>query len=203
MINCYHRKNKKGFTLIELLVVISIISLLTSIILASITDARKKARDSRRIQDLRQIVIALELYRDKNGHYPYCSSISSGGSLNCDGTWVTSDSTSHWSTLESTLTEFIKLPKDPVNNGTGSGTGWWADLTNKNHAYAYLSEDLCNAGQCYNLYTRLENESNYLACGNKNPARLSRVGNALKLYWDCTGTSGNMIKSAYEPQLPK
>jgi len=42
--------NKKGFTLIELLVVISIISLLSSIAIASFNNARAKARDADRTQ---------------------------------------------------------------------------------------------------------------------------------------------------------
>ena len=50
-----HRK-ERGFTLIELLVVIAIIGILSSVILASLNSARKKGRDSRRLQDLRQIV---------------------------------------------------------------------------------------------------------------------------------------------------
>lgn len=45
----------RGFTLIELLVVIAVIGLLSSVILASLNSARKKGRDTRRIEDLRQI----------------------------------------------------------------------------------------------------------------------------------------------------
>jgi len=59
-----------GFTLIELMVVISIISLLASIILASMNSARAKARDARRLHDLRQIETALALFYDKFGKYP-------------------------------------------------------------------------------------------------------------------------------------
>lgn len=61
---------KRGFTLIELLVVIAIIGLLSSVILASLTTARRKARDARRISDMKQIQTALELYFDANGSYP-------------------------------------------------------------------------------------------------------------------------------------
>lgn len=48
-------QEEKGFTLIELLVVIAVIGLLSSVILASLNNARKKGRDTRRIEDLRQI----------------------------------------------------------------------------------------------------------------------------------------------------
>ena len=55
------RKNKKGFTLIELLVVIAVIGLLSSIVLVSMGPARKKAKDTKRMTDLKQISSAMEL----------------------------------------------------------------------------------------------------------------------------------------------
>ena len=59
-----------GFTLVEFLVVISIISLLSSVVFASLNSARAKARDARRRSDFLQIQNALELYFDANGSYP-------------------------------------------------------------------------------------------------------------------------------------
>jgi len=61
---------KRGFTLIELLVVISIISLLASLVLASLSSAQIKARDVRRREDFRSINTAMELYYNKHGKYP-------------------------------------------------------------------------------------------------------------------------------------
>ncbi|OGI68224.1 hypothetical protein A2738_02030 [Candidatus Nomurabacteria bacterium RIFCSPHIGHO2_01_FULL_42_15] len=63
-------KNKKGFTLIELLVVVAIISLLASVVLASLKSAREKSRDTARAQTFKSIQNALELYRTDNGKYP-------------------------------------------------------------------------------------------------------------------------------------
>ena len=58
------RRARTGFTLIELLVVIAIIGILASIVVASLNTARRKSRDARRIADVKQIQLALELYYD-------------------------------------------------------------------------------------------------------------------------------------------
>lgn len=72
-------KKTSGFTLIELLVVIAIISLLSSVVLTSLNSARAKARDARRIADVRQIQTALELYYDSYGNYPVETEDECGG----------------------------------------------------------------------------------------------------------------------------
>ncbi len=61
---------KRGFTLIELMVVISIISVLSSITIATMNVARTKARNSVRVSDVYQIRKALELFYYKNDKYP-------------------------------------------------------------------------------------------------------------------------------------
>ena len=64
------RKDIRGFTLVELLVVIAIIGILASIILASLGSAKAQARDARRISDIKEIQLALELYYDANNVFP-------------------------------------------------------------------------------------------------------------------------------------
>lgn len=66
-----HKKTKSGFTLIELLVVIAIIGILSTIVLASLSGARKKSRDVRRVTDIKQIQVALELYFDGGNRETY------------------------------------------------------------------------------------------------------------------------------------
>jgi len=65
-----NRSRKAGFTLIELLVVIAIIGVLASVVLASLNSARRKSRDARRVADIKQLQLALELYFDSNSTYP-------------------------------------------------------------------------------------------------------------------------------------
>lgn len=61
---------KKGFTLIELLVVVAIISMLTSVTLSSLNDAKQKGRDTGRIRALQEVRKALQMYATDNGKFP-------------------------------------------------------------------------------------------------------------------------------------
>jgi prepilin-type N-terminal cleavage/methylation domain-containing protein len=64
------RNKNKGFTLIELLVVIAIIGLLASVVLLALNSARQKARDAKRLADIRQLASAMELYFNDKSGYP-------------------------------------------------------------------------------------------------------------------------------------
>ena len=82
----------KGFTIIELLVVIVIIALLTGIVITSLNPEKSKARDAKRISDVGQIQLALELYFDRCKEYPRTSPLvapvpsctTSSGTVNFD-----------------------------------------------------------------------------------------------------------------------
>ena len=65
---------KKGFTLIELLVVISIISLLSSIVFASLNNARDRGRDAALVSEMTQFSRAMALYRLNNNGDSYAAS---------------------------------------------------------------------------------------------------------------------------------
>lgn len=67
---------QQGFTLIELIVSVTIIAVLTVVGVVSFSGTNKKARDSRRMADLENIRIALELYRQGTGS-SYPASLSS------------------------------------------------------------------------------------------------------------------------------
>ncbi len=81
--------NKKGFTLIELLVVIAIIGLLSTLAVVALGNARQKARDARRLSDLKQLQTALELYYTDQTAYPAGAGVTLGATgqacLNASG----------------------------------------------------------------------------------------------------------------------
>ena len=71
LLNKIMNKKNKGFTLFELLVSISIIGILTALASVAYSGAQKKARDSRRVQDIKLIQTAAEQYYSQNAYvYP-------------------------------------------------------------------------------------------------------------------------------------
>ena len=94
----------KGFSLIELLVVIAIIGLLSTMAVVSLNNARQKARDARRMGDLRAISTAVELYKSENNN-----DLVPGLAIGSNHT------ATDWADLGSALRKYISggLPVDP------------------------------------------------------------------------------------------
>lgn len=156
MLSFNNQLTAKGFTLIELLVVIAIIGLLSSVIIAPISSARVKARDARRIADLKQIRIALALYYDDFGYYP-----PSDCGWDCNGYRV-SYSASSWNALAADLAPYIgKLGVDPLNSG---GCPPWSAGC---YTYAYGNVGRNTQREQYDLTAQLESPSHPERCGAK------------------------------------
>ena len=75
--------SRGGFTLIELLVVISIIATLAALITPAVQSARRAARNTECINNLKQFGLAINGFDSTNGHLPYAHNDNSDA-----GSWV-------------------------------------------------------------------------------------------------------------------
>jgi type II secretion system protein G len=112
----FMKRDKKGFTLIELLVVIAIIGILATIVLVSLNTARQKARDTRRVGDMRQVALALEMYYDDNSTTGYPGDAEAA---TCDD-WAAMETA-----IEGGVGYMTQVPTDP-----GGGSVAYAYNTN-------------------------------------------------------------------------
>jgi type II secretion system protein G len=120
-------KKQKGFTLIELLVVIAIIGILSSVVLASLSTAREKSRDARRISDIGQVRLALEMFYDSNATYPTSSAVG----IN----YFSGTTTTAYPIAYLTSTGLLpKLPSDPLAS----------------QSYIYCAMEASNSAACDN-----------------------------------------------------
>ncbi|MEI6378491.1 MAG: type II secretion system protein [Candidatus Falkowbacteria bacterium] len=70
-----------AFTLIELSVVVFIIAILTSIAAWGVNSISKRTRDVRRLADVKDIQVALMVYKQQNSYFPPASQVISGQPL--------------------------------------------------------------------------------------------------------------------------
>jgi prepilin-type N-terminal cleavage/methylation domain-containing protein len=131
-------KNKKGFTLVELLVVVAIIGILAAVSVVSLNTARARARDSRRVADVRQIQTALELYYNDMGTYP--AAVAPGGEIKAGNTVYMSQ---------------IPTPPSPHDG----------DCTAANNKYAYALQNASSTTPSYTITYCLGAPTGGLAAG--------------------------------------
>ncbi|MEY2664901.1 MAG: hypothetical protein RLZZ480_6 [Candidatus Parcubacteria bacterium] len=132
----YTAEKKKGFTLVEMVVVITIIGILASILFASFSQSRKISRDKIRKADLKQLQLAIELYKSQNGRYPAgCSAdtwvgpgpVSASGFTQCDSNWISG-----------VTPDYIQeLPRDP-NQESDSNKGFYYKTNSTGSMYKLM-----------------------------------------------------------------
>ncbi len=127
---------QRGFTLIELLVVIGIIGMLSSVLLSNINVVRARGRDLVRIQNIKTLQTALEIYYTDYGHYP---ETFSGAIGNLETLGECFDNPTDY-IPELVPTYISQLPSDPL-----------LDCDGVTHSWTYASN-----GTDYKLVTHVE-----------------------------------------------
>ncbi|MDB5254354.1 MAG: hypothetical protein JWL80_420 [Parcubacteria group bacterium] len=145
----------RGFTLIELLVVIAIIGILSSVVLASLSSARMKARNNMRKQTLIQLRNAIEIYYTQFGEYPYppgsSGKITFGSTPGGADGWT--DNGGDWIPGLVLSGAISALPQDPLG---GMSTG--SICSGFHRAYYYESD-----GQHYKILNYCGPEGTFTA----------------------------------------
>ncbi|MDP3769823.1 MAG: type II secretion system protein [Candidatus Sungbacteria bacterium] len=171
------KKSTSGFTLIELLVVIAIIGVLASVVLASLNTARRKSRDARRIADIKQIQLALELFFDGAGlrNYPL-------------GTVAATCTAASQHGLEALVTNnyIPQMPRDPQSTLPTNG------------CYDYSASSAVTGRTSYHLGAVLEETTNGALTGDKDAAATAgwqppdfsglSIGTGLRCFGGVVGT---------------
>ena len=165
----------RGFTLIELLVVLSIIAVLSTIIFAGVAQARVKARDSKRIQEIHQIDLAVQLYIvDHGGAAPTLgsnnctiaagSSLTSSSAANCiaDFNSANSSSVAAWTLFQADIGKYMpKIPTDACPTCAANlGYVYVAPAVLQYHCVV-LSDSTCQrmpTSSSYQLYATMESQ---------------------------------------------
>jgi len=154
-------KKEKGFTLIELLVVVAIIGTLSGLVLVAMGGARKKARDSVRKSDMRQVVSGQEMYYGDNESYL----TDTGGTTNSG-------------TIE--IPAYLRVINDPLcpAGDTTCNSSWinyeWADNTG---ALECTDSDYDAAiGQWFCVWAKLEVNDTSAGCASTTYMAASNKG---------------------------
>ena len=164
-------KKEKGFTLIELLVVVAIIGTLSGLVLVAMGGARKKARDSVRKSDMRQVLSGQEMYYGDNESYLTNIEKTTG-------------------TIE--IPSYLRILHDPLCPGGTCSSGWSAkDYTWEANTGALDCTDNdydADAGQWFCVWAELEvNDS---SCASTTYMGASHKGTLIVCDTEPTITTG-------------
>lgn len=130
MKNIFKYRSNSGFTLVELMVVIGIIGILASIVYASFGSSRSLARDEVRKTSVKDLELAIRLYKAQNGTYP-AQGCGTGTQFAGPGSAGSSGYASCANYITGLTPDFIaQLPTDPSSEEGGVGFFYRSDGTN-------------------------------------------------------------------------
>lgn len=136
-------RRNAGFTIVELLIVIVVIAVLASITIVAYNGIQARSRDSKRIEKVKAMARALELYNVDNGRYPPIHD-GSGAEGSCGS------QTENWGhcdrnkTLTDALAPYMQIDPTSLSNAT------------QGNYYYYYNSPNADGYQSYGLRVYLE-----------------------------------------------
>lgn len=144
----------RGFTLLEILVVIMIIGLLVVIGLRSFMTSQVKARDSKRKNEVEQLVRALELFRNDQGYYPVGNTQGQIMMFSSTDGWITFEWGEEFVDVNNPNTIYMaKLPR--ISNAVSFY--YQAFARDASGGFSEVNNTSATEAQAYQIHSLLEN----------------------------------------------
>lgn len=160
MFDMKKRFSKSGFTLIEVLVVIAIIGILSAILYANFGNARVDARNKTLKSEIKEVQLALEVYKSQNGYYPKAAGTDHASNYNNE--------------LKTALVpEFIA--EMPVNADSSNSNCSLKYVTDVNGTYFKLTAARCHGGAA-NAADGVQQNDEFARCPSSCSASPTKCG---------------------------
>lgn len=140
---CDAKNEKAGFTIVELLIVIVVIAILAAISVGTYSGIQSRARDVARVNKIKSIAQAIELYKVDNGQYPPIQD-GNGRESTCGSQVENWGHCDRNKLLADALAPYISIDPTSLSNATQG-----------NYYYRYTSQSVDNY-QTYGIMVYLE-----------------------------------------------
>lgn len=166
-----------GFSIVELIIIIGVVGILATIITISYTGILNSTREDKIRTDIDKVEQLIELYRQKNGHYPISNTSGTVISSLSNQTLATYDSECMFTSARSAnwvpgITE--ELPQsDHMWSGGAQGRGG---------CYTYVSDGVRYVLSAWNMFKSPRTDAGYRRIGFREPGTTESAATGYQSY---------------------